>query len=144
MWSRENEYVPIQGKVICEGAVEQWLSHLLVSMRDSIRYQLEEAFQSHGEHTRTQWLSQYPSQAVQVVTQIFWTNQVTNAFDRFDSGIDTALKECLEHLQTAIDDLVKLVTQPKLSSNDRQKLTSLIILGVHNRYGYYIDYARSV
>lgn len=134
MWSCENEYVPIQGKVVCEGPVEQWLTSLLAAMKESVKYQLDEAFQSFSEQPRNQWMERYPAQVVQLVTQVLWTQDVNEAFDRLDSGIDTAMKEYLERLKTSLEGLTKLVTQPELSANERQKLISLITVEVHNRF----------
>eukprot|EP00698_Gefionella_okellyi_P021190 TRINITY_DN679_c0_g2_i1.p1 TRINITY_DN679_c0_g2~~TRINITY_DN679_c0_g2_i1.p1 ORF type:complete len:4462 (-),score=1316.63 TRINITY_DN679_c0_g2_i1:16-13401(-) len=133
MYSQEDEYVPFIRPFICEGAVETWLNGLVDLMRESLRLQLKESIQAYLEMPREQWLLRYPAQIVLVTSQIYWTTDVNDAFDRLDSGLESAMREYHGKQTAALENLADMVQNPDLSQNDRQKLISLITIEVHTR-----------
>ncbi|XP_071656877.1 dynein axonemal heavy chain 9-like [Patagioenas fasciata] len=62
MYSREEEYVSFSEPCDCSGQVEVWLSHVLDSMRATVRDEMTEAIMAYEEKPREQWLFDYPAQ----------------------------------------------------------------------------------
>ncbi|XP_071656199.1 dynein axonemal heavy chain 9-like [Patagioenas fasciata] len=62
MYSREEEYVSFSEPWDCSGQVEVWLSHVLDSMRATVRDEMTEAVMAYEEKPREQWLFDYPAQ----------------------------------------------------------------------------------
>ncbi|KAK2516914.1 hypothetical protein Q9233_013480 [Columba guinea] len=62
MYSREEEYVSFSEPCDCSGQVEVWLSHVLDSMRATVRDEMTEAVMAYEEKPREQWLFDYPAQ----------------------------------------------------------------------------------
>ncbi|KAK2516284.1 hypothetical protein Q9233_013810 [Columba guinea] len=62
MYSREEEYVSFSEPCDCSGQVEVWLSHVLDSMRATVRDEMTEAVMAYEEKPREQWLFDYPGQ----------------------------------------------------------------------------------
>ncbi|XP_065503599.1 dynein axonemal heavy chain 9 [Caloenas nicobarica] len=132
MYSREEEYVSFSEPCDCSGQVEVWLSHVLDSMRATVRDEMTEAVMAYEEKPREQWLFDYPAQVALCCTQIWWTTEVGIAFARVEEGYENAMKEYHKKQVTQLNTLVTMLTG-QLSKGDRQKIMSICTIDVHAR-----------
>lgn len=86
MTAKDGEEVNFSENCVCEGQVEKWLNRLMETMRATIRYQLTQAMVSYEETPREKWLFYYPAQVALAGTQVFWTSEVSSAFNRLEEG----------------------------------------------------------
>lgn len=69
--------------------VEGWLNRIQSRMRSSLRTYMSEAVSAYEEKPRDQWLFDYPAQVSLCGTQIWWTTEVGNAFERLEEVTHT-------------------------------------------------------
>ncbi|XP_064890570.1 dynein axonemal heavy chain 9 isoform X1 [Columba livia] len=132
MYSREEEYVSFSEPCDCSGQVEVWLSHVLDSMRATVRDEMTEAVMAYDEKPREQWLFDYPAQVALCCTQIWWTTEVGIAFARVEEGYENAMKEYHKKQVTQLNTLVTMLIG-QLSKGDRQKIMTICTIDVHAR-----------
>ncbi|XP_071672604.1 dynein axonemal heavy chain 9 isoform X12 [Patagioenas fasciata] len=132
MYSREEEYVSFSEPCDCSGQVEVWLSHVLDSMRATVRDEMTEAVMAYEEKPREQWLFDYPAQVALCCTQIWWTTEVGIAFARVEEGYENAMKEYHKKQVTQLNTLVTMLIG-QLSKGDRQKIMTICTIDVHAR-----------
>ncbi|XP_071673847.1 dynein axonemal heavy chain 9-like [Patagioenas fasciata] len=132
MYSREEEYVSFSEPWDCSGQVEVWLSHVLDSMRATVRDEMTEAVMAYEEKPREQWLFDYPAQVALCCTQIWWTTEVGIAFARVEEGYENAMKEYHKKQVTQLNTLVTMLIG-QLSKGDRQKIMTICTIDVHAR-----------
>ena len=82
MTAKDGEEVEFSEPCLCDGQVEKWLSRLMETMRGTIRYQFNLAMMTYEETPREKWLFYYPAQVSLAGTQIWWTSEVSSAFNR--------------------------------------------------------------
>ena len=126
MSSGEGETVPFVEHFYPKGNVENWLLEVERVMKISVRDVIKKAVASYPKMARSEWVAAWPAQAVLVVSQIYWTQQVTAAIR---TG---SLRKLHAVLLSQIDDLTQLVRSdlPRLV---RKTISPLIILDVHAR-----------
>ncbi|KNC54636.1 dynein heavy chain 2 [Thecamonas trahens ATCC 50062] len=126
MSSGEGETVPFIEHFYPKGNVENWLLEVERVMKLSVRDVIKKAVGAYPKMARTEWVAQWPAQAVLVVAQIYWTQQVTAAIR---TG---TLPKLHAMLVQQIDELTMMVRSelPKLV---RKTISPLIILDVHAR-----------
>ncbi|XP_071659244.1 dynein axonemal heavy chain 9-like [Patagioenas fasciata] len=132
MHSREEESVSFSEPCDCSGQVEVWLSHVLDSMRATVRDEMTEAVMAYEEKPREQWLFDYPAQVALCCTQIWWTTEVGIAFARVEEGYENAMKEYHKKQVTQLNTLVTMLIG-QLSKGDRQKIMTICTIDVRAR-----------
>ncbi|KAL0236998.1 hypothetical protein PCE1_000395 [Barthelona sp. PCE] len=132
MISGEGEQVDFAEPFVIEGAVEDYLNDLVSVMQRTIRSVLNEAVNSYDAGHRERWIKKYPAQIVLTGSQIWWTTDVSYAFEKLLEGKETALSDYNEVQHKQIMDLITTI-QGDLVKNDRRKVMTLCTLEVHSR-----------
>lgn len=133
MISKENEeYVEFNGKCDCSGKVENWLNRVTDIMRVTLHRLFDLSVKAYVEKERDQWLFDWPAQPALCSTQIWWTIEVNQAFDKMEEGYDKAMKEYLDkHIKQLKALIILLVGE--LTPGDRQKIMTICTIDVHAR-----------
>ena len=116
----------------CKDQVEVWLNRLMGSMRESIRVEFSKAMASYDHNPREKWLFDYPAQVSLAGTQISWTSEVSNAFNKLEEGYENALKDYYKKQIIMLNNLITLLLG-NLSKGDRQKVMTICTIDVHSR-----------
>ena len=132
MTAKDGEEVEFSEPCLCEGQVEKWLNRLMETMRSTIRHQFKEAMISYEENPREKWLFWYPAQVSLAGTQIFWTSEVSSAFNRLEEGYENSLKDYYKKQIGQLNHLITLLLG-NLSKGDRQKVMVICTIDVHSR-----------
>eukprot|EP00762_Andalucia_godoyi_P000034 ANDGO_02412.mRNA.1 Dynein-1-alpha heavy chain len=132
MQSSENEVYDFRTMVKAEGPVEKWLNAVQDEMRRTLRAVLKESTFFYAKKDRIAWMYEYLGMAALAASQIWWTWEVEDAFQRVKQGDKTAVKSLATKLTNQLNDLVAEVRK-ELSSNDRKKVNTMIIIDVHAR-----------
>ncbi|XP_076449948.1 dynein axonemal heavy chain 7-like [Babylonia areolata] len=110
------------------GQVEKWLLELEQDMIASLRKVIGESLDAYVKTPYSEWVLQWPGQAVLCVAMTYWTNDVNDSISKSQEALDGYLK--VNNKQ--IDEIVTLV-RGKLSKQNRVTLQALIVLAVHAR-----------
>ncbi|XP_072908128.1 dynein axonemal heavy chain 10 [Hemitrygon akajei] len=133
MISAEGEVMEFRQMIPAEGRVEDWMTAVLGEMRRTNRLITKEAIFRYCETlSRNDWMLVYQGMVVLASTQVWWTWEVEDVFQRFKKGDKQAMKNYAKKMHQQIDDLVTRITQP-LSKNDRKKYNTVLIIDVHAR-----------
>ncbi|XP_052801261.1 dynein axonemal heavy chain 10-like isoform X3 [Mya arenaria] len=133
MISAEGEVMEFRTQVPAEGRVEDWMTNVLEEMRSTNRLITKEAVFFYCENiTRVGWMMKYQGMVCLAGNQVWWTWEVEDVFNKVKKGQKTALKEYAKKLHGQIDELVITIRSP-LSSNERKKFNSVLIIDVHAR-----------
>ncbi|KAJ3222668.1 Dynein heavy chain 3, axonemal [Clydaea vesicula] len=132
MCSSENERVRLKEVIepaLAKGAVEKWLLQVEKVMQSSVHQQVSNAMKAYAETKREKWVLEWPGQVVICVSQIYWTQELTEIIRRGGSKGIKAYKElCTKQLE----DVVGLV-RGELSPMARMTLSALVVIEVHAR-----------
>nr|CAB3508098.1 unnamed protein product [Spodoptera littoralis] len=84
--SKENEeHVPFKAPCCdCSGKVETWLNRVTDCMRMTLRDILAHSVKSYEEKPRDEWVFDWPAQPALVGTQIWWTSETNQAFEKLE------------------------------------------------------------
>ncbi len=136
----EPEIVQFHELFECKGAVEIWLKkleeHIIITMKTILKDAKKDAdfWDTSPDHTREEWIRQYPSQIVLLGSQITWTEEVRNAILNYqESSSDGELKATWELQKQRITKLINKVMDLKLSKEYRNKIRIVITSDVHGR-----------
>lgn len=162
MISCEGEVMEFKNPVFAEGRVEEWMNNVLAEMRKSNQYITKKAIYDYGKVRRPryrscylmfsfdcllpsfsyflmhklpfrcEWMLDYQGMVVLASTQVWWTAEVENVFDKIKKGNKKAMREYLEQMNNQLDELVVMVRQ-NLTNNDRKKFNTVLIIDVHTR-----------
>lgn len=136
MIAKDGEQVELSEPFRMEGELEHYLNHLTEAMRSSLRAilsrALEKAVNWEIETPRHEWLFDYPAQLCITGTQIYWTEETTQALEEYESGQEDAVKRYLQTCNSRLSSLIELVVGD-LTAADRTKIISLITMDVHSR-----------
>jgi dynein heavy chain, axonemal len=99
------------------------------AMLTSLRNVMAKAVASYASTQRSQWVLEWPGQAVLAVTGIYWTQQITNALNVANPG---ALASVAESNTADLGDIVTLV-RGRLERLQRATLSALVVMDVHAR-----------
>jgi len=129
MISSEKELVPFDQVIEpakAKGMVEKWLVQVEQAMLHNVRRVAGEGIDAYPNNPRRKWVLDWPGQVVLNSSQVFWTEQVTDAIN--NSSIP-ALKKTLDNQILEIVELVR----GKLSPGARISLGALTVIDVHQR-----------
>ncbi|XP_050667868.1 dynein beta chain, ciliary-like isoform X2 [Leptidea sinapis] len=89
MISKENEeHVPFKAPCCdCSGKVEIWLNRVTDCMRYTLRDIFEHSVKSYEDKPRDEWVFDWPAQPALVGTQIWWTTETNQAFQKLEEGV---------------------------------------------------------
>ncbi|XP_055003053.1 dynein axonemal heavy chain 10 [Sorex araneus] len=133
MISAEGEVMEFRKIVRTEGRVEDWMTAVLNEMRRSNRRITKEAIYRYCEdRSRVDWMLLYQGMVVLVASQVWWTWEVEDVFQKVKKGEKQAMKNYGNKMHKQIDELVTRITSP-LSKNDRKKYNTVLIIDVHAR-----------
>ncbi|NXE83161.1 DYH17 protein, partial [Cochlearius cochlearius] len=132
MFSRDEEYVPLDADCDLSGQVEVWLNRVLASMRSTLRRLIPEAVVTYEEKPREQWVFDYPAQVALTCTQIWWTTEVGIAFARLEEGYENAMRDYNKKQVTQLNALISLLIG-NLTAGDRMKIMTICTIDVHAR-----------
>ncbi|XP_013170954.1 PREDICTED: dynein beta chain, ciliary-like [Papilio xuthus] len=134
MISKENEeHVPFKAPCCdCSGKVEIWLNRVTDCMRLTLREIFEHSVKSYEEKPRDEWVFDWPAQPALVGTQIWWTTETNQAFEKLEEGYENALKDYQKKQIAQLNALIVLLLGD-LTVGDRQKIMTICTIDVHSR-----------
>ena len=132
MTSAEGESFEFKDPCVAEGAVETWMLGVEVEMRKTLLAIAKEGVFFYAKMARSQWILKQLGMMALVGSQIWWTWEVTDVFERVRAGNKLAMKQFGSKLT---DQLMELTTMVRgdLDSLNRKKINQLIIIDVHAR-----------
>lgn len=134
MHSIEGEAVPFTDRIKpakARGAVEKWLVEVEQGMFDAMRDVHNRALQAYVQQDRSQWVLEWPGQAVIAISMVYWTYHMTNAL-RKEKSQPGSVRDVLAHSNHELSKIVDLV-RGSLSSLNRITLGALVVMDVHAR-----------
>ncbi|XP_039757462.1 dynein beta chain, ciliary-like [Pararge aegeria] len=134
MISKENEeHVPFKAPCCdCSGKVESWLNRVTDCMRYTLRDIFEHSVKSYEDKPRDEWVFDWPAQPALVGTQIWWTTETNQAFEKLEEGYEGALKDYQKKQIAQLNALIVLLLGD-LTVGDRQKIMTICTIDVHSR-----------
>ncbi|KAJ8713922.1 hypothetical protein PYW08_007542 [Mythimna loreyi] len=134
MISKENEeHVPFKAPCCdCTGKVETWLNRVTDCMRLTLRDIFEHSVKSYEDKPRDEWVFDWPAQPALVGTQIWWTTETNQAFEKLEEGYENALKDYQKKQISQLSALITLLLGD-LTAGDRQKIMTICTIDVHSR-----------
>ena len=132
MTSAEGETFDFRTPTTAEGAVEVWMLGVEAEMRKTLHNIAKEGVFYYAKMARSQWILQQLGMMALAGSQIWWTWEVTDVFDRVRKGNKLAMKEFSGKLTGQLMELTTMV-RGDLSNLNRKKINQLIIIDVHAR-----------
>ncbi|KAJ7569126.1 hypothetical protein O6H91_01G062100 [Diphasiastrum complanatum] len=132
MRSSEGETYGFKGMVCTDGPVEFWMKSVEAEMKHSLYQITKEGVYYCAKMCRTKWIADNLGMVTLVGSQIWWTWEVEDVFQRVHDGSKNAMKQFSFKLTDQLTDLVGMV-RSDLSSLQRKKVNALIIIEVHAR-----------
>jgi dynein heavy chain len=132
MVSSEGEVFNFFKPALIEGRVEEWMTFVENEMKRSNRSLTKEAIFHYASMDRLAWLQQYLGMVGLAGSQVWWTWEVEDVFKKIKNGNKLAMKNYSKALADQLENLVVTV-RSDLSSNDRKKINTQIIVDVHAR-----------
>ncbi|KAG9351776.1 hypothetical protein JZ751_023027 [Albula glossodonta] len=131
--SAEGETMALREPIPANGRVEDWMTAVLLEMRNTNRLITKEAIFYYCNNTsRVDWMLLYQGMVVLASSQVWWTWEVEDVFRKLKNGEKQALKNYAKKMHQQIDELVTRITQP-MKKNDRRKINTVLIIDVHAR-----------
>ncbi|XP_047141246.1 dynein axonemal heavy chain 10 isoform X1 [Hydra vulgaris] len=131
MISSEGEEMLFNMPVPAEGHVEDWMTNVLQEMRKTNSRITKEAIYRYCDGcSRSEWMMKYQGMVVLAGSQVWWTWEVEDVFDKVKQGNKLAMKNYAKKMHSQINELV-IKIRSNLKSNDRKKLNSVLIIEVH-------------
>ncbi|GLE04239.1 hypothetical protein PINS_up013150 [Pythium insidiosum] len=132
MESAEGEGFTFRTLATVEGPVENWMTGVEDEMRATLHIIAKEGVFRYASMGRTAWLEEVLGMVGLVGSQIWWTWEVEDVFQRVKAGNKYAMKELEVKLTSQLNDLVRRVREP-LDRLTRKKVNTLLIIDVHAR-----------
>ncbi|KAF8569239.1 hypothetical protein P879_02503 [Paragonimus westermani] len=133
MISSEGEIMEFRTAQPVTGSVEHWMTVVEAEMKQTNRLITKEAvFYYRSAMSRVEWMFHYQGMVVLATNQIWWTWEIEDVYRKISQGNKNAMKDYSQMLQKQLDDIVVRIRSP-LSSNDRNKLTTVLTIDVHAR-----------
>ena len=128
-----DEQFELRTPVSTEGAVEVWMQGVEAEMKATLRAQMKEAVFHYAASDRLQWIGAQLGMVSITGSQIWWTWEVENAFQKVRDGSKHAMKQLAAKLTAQLNELVAAIRDPNIDRCARKKLNTLIIIDVHAR-----------
>ncbi|CAD8087288.1 unnamed protein product [Paramecium sonneborni] len=106
------------------GNVEKWLQETDQIIIETMKITMKECSQDNDKN----WYMKWPSQCIQTITQVKWTQSIEQALIS-----QISLENILYQIKQQIKILVKFLEQKNLNIYQRIQISQIIILLVHNR-----------
>ncbi|CAD8081115.1 unnamed protein product [Paramecium sonneborni] len=106
------------------GNVEKWLQETDQIIIETMKILMKECSQDNDKN----WYIKWPSQCIQTITQIKWTQSIEQALIS-----QISLENVLHQIKQEIQILVKILEQKNLNTYQCIQISQIIILLVHNR-----------
>lgn len=132
MTSGEGEILHYKTPVQIHGKVEEWMGMVEAEMKASNRSAHKEAIFNYALGSRLDWIAQFPGMVGLAASQCWWTWEVEDVFRKIGLGQKLEMKLYYKTLVDQLNDLVAKV-RTDLSSNDRKKINTQIVIDVHAR-----------
>ena len=132
MIAKDGEKVTFAADCLCDGKVENWLNSLMDAMQEGLRVKFAESFLTYEGTPREKWLFNYPAQVSLGGTQIWWTTEVNQSFERMEEGFEYALKEYYKRQIWQLNNLIALLVGD-LTKGQRQMIMTICTIDVHSR-----------
>lgn len=132
MYSGEKEYVPFASDCMCDGPVEVWLQTVVDSMKAALSFEFKGSMHGYEEKHRREWLFDQSAQMTIVVSRVYFTQQINDAFTELEEGNEEALKNEYGRQVSQLSDLIEVING-ELTGNDRKKLITICTIDVHAR-----------
>lgn len=126
------EEVPFTSPLPLENKVESYMNDIIGKMRTELRTILSDSVKAYGSKPRHEWLFDWPSQLILVVSQIYWCQEVEDALSKVAGGDAAALKSYNEFQVEQLTRLIE-VTRTDLTKPSRQKVMNMITIDAHSR-----------
>lgn len=130
--SAEGESFKFKSPVKIQGPVEDWMSAVEEEMRATLRALCKYGVARYMTCDREEWIKEQLGMITLVGSQIWWTWEVQNVFKSIRSGDKLAMRNYSDKLSSQLEVLTKMV-RGELSSCERKKVNTLIIIDVHAR-----------
>ncbi len=101
-----SETIDFKTPLKLEGKVEHYMNLTVGKMRSELKLVLEDTLKAYPAKPRAEWLLDWASQMILVVNQIFWTDEVGQAFNDMAKDKD-AMKKYNEKQLSQINDLIR-------------------------------------
>lgn len=128
MVAKDGERVLFNQQFLMRGAVENWLNELVFCMHSTLQSVLAQALTDAAtwevDHSREEWVFNFPAQIVLLASQILWTEETEAALEEFEAGQEGALKQYRDSCGVRLDALIRIV-QGDLTRSDRLKVVTV-------------------
>ncbi|MEW5298846.1 MAG: hypothetical protein WDW36_001923 [Sanguina aurantia] len=126
------EYVQFSTPLPLLNKVEDYMNDIIRKMREELRLICKASVEDYSRKSRDQWLFDWSSQMILVVNQIFWCQEVEQAFADIKGGVRDAMSV---YNQFQVKQLTKLieVTRTEIPRQERQKIMNMITIDAHSR-----------
>ena len=132
MWAKDGEYIEFPSPCDLNGQVEVWLNKLLEKQCKTVLYWLTQAVKSYEEKSRENWILGIAAQIALTGSQIWWTTEVNNAFNKLEEGFENALKDYYKKQVNQLNSLINMLLTD-LNDGIRQKIMTICTIDVHAR-----------
>ena len=132
MTSSEGEKFEFRTVIQAEGAVEVWMDSVESQMKESLCEIAKESVFYYAETKRTKWIKENLGMMTLLGSQVWWTWEVEDVFNRVRDGNKYAMKDFSGKLTGQLVDLTSMV-RSDLTKEERKKVNQLIIIDVHAR-----------
>ncbi|EFN60095.1 hypothetical protein CHLNCDRAFT_133411 [Chlorella variabilis] len=126
------EYVAFQTPLALEGKVEAYMGRVVDKMRAELRAVMGDSVRDYPAKPREKWMFDWPSQVALMVNQMYWCQEVEEAFGQLAGGNKNAMKAYNERQVAQLTRLIE-ITCTELSKADRQKVMNHITIDAHSR-----------
>lgn len=132
MQSAEKEGFSFKDPVAIEGPVESWMTAVEKAMRDSLYEVTRVGVFNYARQERADWIKASLGMLSLAGSQVWWTWETEDVFQRVKAGNKHAMKEFAGKLSRQLLELTTMV-QTDLDSLTRRKVNTLVIIDVHAR-----------
>jgi len=130
--SAEGESFKFKSPVKIQGPVEVWMSAVEEEIRMTLRALCKYGVARYLACNRDAWIKEQLGMITLVGSQIWWTWEVQSVFEAIRKGNKLAMRNYSEKLTKQLELLTQMV-RGELSSCERKKVNTLIIIDVHAR-----------
>jgi Dynein heavy chain, N-terminal region 2 len=132
MTSSEGESFDFRQAVAIEGAAETWMTAVEREMKDTLYQISKEGVFYYAKKPRDKWIAGSLGMVTLAGSQIWWTWETEDTFQRVQAGNKHAMKAFLAKQNAQLAQLTGMV-RTDLAGQTRKKVNQVIIVEVHAR-----------